>query len=111
MDPKTAHTLDGRTFAIGVLSITSCILFVGLLLVWQPPAQAVGMNDRAGDYILLTQQLSQTTEGVVVIDAAARRMIIYEFDYNDKVLNILNGAPLDQLPKPVGVEQRAPARR
>lgn len=100
MNPTAPKSLDGKTFAIGILSVTACVLFVGFLLVSQQPAYGIGMNDRGGDYILLTQQLSTTTEGVVVIDAAAKQMVIYQFDYNNKVLNILRAVPLDQLPKP-----------
>ena len=100
MNPSTSTPLDARLFAIGVLSITAGVLFVGLMLVMQQPAYAIGMNDRSGDYILATQQLSTTSEGIVVVDAAAKRVIIYEFDYNNKVLNILRQIALDQLPKP-----------
>ena len=100
MSLSPPSTLDRRTFAIGVLSVTACVLFVGLILVAQRPAYAIGMNDRGGDYILLTQQISTTSEAVVVIDAAAKQLIVYEFDYNNKNLNILRRVPLDQLPRP-----------
>jgi hypothetical protein len=100
MSDAAARPLDGKAFAIGVLSVTACILLVGFLLVSQTPAYAIGMNDRGGDYILLTQQRSTTSEAVVLIDAAAKRMIIYEFDYNKRTLDLLRTVPLDQLPKP-----------
>lgn len=93
-------TLDAKTFAIGILSVTACVLFVGLVLFIQTPAQAIGMNDRGGDYIMLTQQISNTAEAIVVIDAAAKRMILYGFDYNNKQLDIIRQVWLDQLPKP-----------
>jgi hypothetical protein len=104
-----ARPVDGQTFAIGVLSVTACVLFVGLLLLMvQPPqpAYAMAMNDRGGDYILCTQQLSTSTEAVIVIDAAAKRMIVYAFDYNNRTLEILEGIPLDRLPRP----REAPGR-
>jgi hypothetical protein len=100
MNPTPSTPLDAKLFAIGVLSITAGVLFVGFMLVTQQPAYAIGMSDRSGDYILATQQLSTTSEGIVVVDAAAKRVIIYEFDYNNKVLNILRQIALDQLPKP-----------
>ncbi len=98
--PATTHGIDGRTFAIGVLSVTASVLFVGLILLTQQPAQAIGMNDRGGDYLMLTQQMSTSTEAVAVIDAAAKRMNVYEFDYNNKAIRILKQVPLDQLPRP-----------
>lgn len=100
MDGIAPEKADSRTLATGVLGITACLLFVGLILVAQPTARAIGMNDRGGDYIMLTQQLSSTTEGIVVIDAAAKQMIVYAFDYNTKTLEILRQVPLEQLPKP-----------
>jgi hypothetical protein len=107
MNQSPSTTLDAKLFAIGVLSITAGVLFVGLMLMSQQPAYAIGMNDRSGDYILATQQLSTTSEGVVVVDSAAKRAIIYEFDYNNKAFNILRQIALDQLPKPRDNEPRA----
>ena len=97
-------SLDGKTFAIGVLSITACILLVGfVLLATSPqPAYGRGQSDRSGDYIMLTQQLSSSTEGIVIIDAAAKQLIMYEFDYNNRRLVPLPGGrlPLDRLRQP-----------
>ncbi len=93
-------TLNPRMFAVGVLGLTACVLFVGLILATQQPAVAIGMNDRGGDYIVVTQQISNTTEGLVIIDAAAKQMIVYAFDYNNKQLEIISRVPLDQMPKP-----------
>jgi hypothetical protein len=111
MPTPTSQNLDGKAFAIGILGVTACILFVGLLLVTQTPAHAFAMNDRGGDYIMLTQQLSLSTEGVVVIDAAAKRMLIYSFDYNTKTLEPLRGWNLDALPRPREQAPPAPARK
>src|SRR5438552_540277 len=101
------RTLDGKTFTIGVLSVTATILFTAfLLLVSNPqPARATGQNDRSGDYIMLTQQLSDSTEGIAITDAAANRMILYLYDYNAKKLKQLDGYELDKLPKPREREQ------
>lgn len=101
-DTPPAAPIDGRLAGIGVLSVTACILFVGLILVLQTarPAEAIGMNDRGGDYIMVTQQVSNSNEAVVVIDAAAKRMIAYAFDYNNKALEILRTVNLDRMPQP-----------
>jgi hypothetical protein len=95
--------LDSRTFAIGILSVTACILLVGLvLLIIQPtPAYAIGQTDRGGDYIMLTQQLTNSQEGVIVIDAASRQMTLYALNGSNKQLQVLHAnIPLDQLPTP-----------
>jgi hypothetical protein len=104
MNANQTQAIDGKTFAIGVLTVTACILFIGFLLVGNAairPAYGFAMNDRGGDYILMTQQLSNSNESLVVIDAAAKRMIVYVFDYNDKALEILTPpVDLSQMPKP-----------
>jgi len=97
----TQNTIDGKTFAIGVLSITACILFVGFLLIaaTPTPAYGIGQIDRGGDYIMLTEQLSTTQEGVVVIDAATKQMSVYSLDVNRKQLVMLErNVPLSKLP-------------
>jgi len=98
-------TIDPKTFAIGVLSITACILFVGFLLISSTPtpAYAIGQSDRGGDYIMLTQQLTSSNEGVIIIDAASQSMHLYGFDFNRKALRLMQRLPLDRLR---GVRQR-----
>lgn len=93
--------LDQQTFAIGLLSITACILFAALVVLLQTPAQANNVNDRSGDYIMLTHQISSNQDGVMVIDAAAKQMIIYRFDYNRRNLEpLVTPVPLEQMPSP-----------
>lgn len=93
--------IDNKSLAIGVLSITAAILFVGfLMLAFQPrEALGVGMNDRGGDYVMLTQQIGSNVEGVVVIDAAAKRMSVYSIDVNQKQIRLLQpNVPLNRMP-------------
>jgi hypothetical protein len=102
-------TIDGKTFAIGVLSITACILLVGFLLVTMQPVYGIGETDRGGDYIMLTQQLTNSQEGVIIIDAASRQMTLYALNGSNKQLQILQqNIPLDQLPGSRPEERRGP---
>ncbi len=110
MSSPNSSLNDPQNLAIAVLSLTAGIMLVALLLIRQPAAQAIGMVDRAGDYIIAPQQLSSTSEAIAVIDAAAKQMLIYEFDYNNKNLQILSRVPLDQLPKPA-LRSPPPAQR
>ena len=102
MTSQTTTTIDGRLFAIGILSVTACILFVGFLMLSMTPAPALatGQNDRGGDYIMLTQQISQSREGIIVIDAASKRLVIYEFDINRKSITAKAPLRLDRLRTP-----------
>lgn len=105
----TQTAIDGKALAIGVLSITACILFVGILMVTMMPASAyaIGQSDRAGDYIMLTQQLSSSQEGVIVIDAASRQMTLYALNISNKQFQVLQqNIPLTQLPGAEGEPAR-----
>jgi len=97
--------LDPRTYAIGVLTITAVVLFVGFLLVIQQPAQALSSMDHAADYKLLTQHISSTKELLIVVDSAAKQALIYDFDYSTKRLEIAADIPLDLMPKPAPPDQ------
>lgn len=93
--------IDNKSLAIGVLAITAAILFVGFLMLALQPRDAfgIGMNDRGGDYVMLTQQLGSNVEGVVVIDAAAKRLSVYSIDINQKQIRLLQpNVPLNRLP-------------
>lgn len=104
-------TIDSKVFAIGVLSITACVLFVGLLMVAAQPtvAYGIGQTDRGGDYIMVTQQLTNSQEGVVIIDAASRQMTLYALNGATKQLQVLHpNIPLDQLPGSGPDQRQAP---
>lgn len=99
------NTLDGKSLAIGILSVTACVLFVGLLIITMLPRQAyaTGQLDSSGDYKMLTQQISNTNEMVIVIDAASRQMSAYRYDFNRRELQIVQlNIPLDRLPGAAG---------
>lgn len=96
-------TIDAKTFAIGVLGITACVLFVGLLLITllPAPAYAIGQSDRAGDYIMITQQLTNAQEGCLIIDAASRQMTLFALNGANKQLQIIHpNIDLNQLRPP-----------
>lgn len=94
------RSIDSRALAIGVLSITACILFVGLMLMMlQPrPAYAIGQVDRSGDYIMATQQLSSSQEACVVIDAASRNMGLYLYNASNRQIQMLQRISLNEMP-------------
>ena len=56
--------MDTKNFAIGVLSTTAVVLFVGLILIHTRPQPAYGnaMNAQGGDYVLITGQLQRNEE-------------------------------------------------
>jgi hypothetical protein len=100
-------TLDGKSLAIGVLSVTAAVFFTAFLLLTTltKPAQAIGMGDSGGDYKMLTQQITSSQEGIVVIDMASGRMILYGFDFNRRQLMPLSGFELKDLRKATPAER------
>lgn len=102
--------VDGKSFAIGVLTLTACVLFVGFLFVSQRPAHAIGQSDKGGDYKMLTYRVSSTQELLFVFDSAAKKAIAYEFDTSRRRLEMVTGVPLDQLPKPPPEPIQTPPR-
>lgn len=100
--PASATTsLDRQTFTIGVLVLTAAVLLVGLLATPGRPqrAFAIGQNASGGDFLMLTQQLTNSQEALVVIDAAADRMIVYGFDFSRRTLLPIDGFDLKNLQK------------
>lgn len=77
-------TIDNQSLAIGVLGITATILLAALLLinVFSQPAHALGTSDRGGDYALVTGQITDSREGLWVIDTRSNRLLLYMYDIN-----------------------------
>lgn len=105
-DPA-GRPVDGKSLTIGVLAITASILFVGFLLVTlnPKPAYAIGILDRSDDYIMFTEQTSNSVEHLIVVDAAVKRMNVYTLQ-NRRTLELLQSIHLDRLPGSAEMEKR-----
>ncbi len=101
--------MNSKDFAIGVLSVTATILFVGLLLVnaYRPaPAYGGGQNATGGDYLVTTTQFDATTELLCILDAGAEQMNIYAFNPVAGRMNLIRSLDVrwrpPAPPKPTG---------
>lgn len=93
---------DSRNFAIGILSTTATILFVGLMIVLSRPdtAQAGATTTTNGDYVLTVGVLTQNDQEIVyVVDAPAEKMIGYTFDGSRQQINVLQAFDLSEMRK------------
>ena len=106
------HQTDSKNFAIGVLSTTAVVLFVGLLIVQSnpPKVHASGMSTWGGGYMMTVGALSRNDDEVVyVTDSAAQKLAAYRFDANRREIQILQGIDLSDLRQgPAGARQRRP---
>ena len=107
--------MDQKNFAIGVLSTTAAILLVGVVLITGRPQSAVaaGMTSTGGDYIISVGTSPQTDEEYVyVIDVPSQKMLVYRFDANRGLVDVVQSIDLAQFrqgtPPPPG---QPPGRR
>ena len=75
--------MDTKNFAIGVLSTTAAILFVGLLIIHTrpQPAWADGMTIVGKDYAMAVGAITRNDEDLLyLIDAPMEILNVYRFD-------------------------------
>jgi hypothetical protein len=75
--------MNGKDFAIGILSVTAVVLLTGLIIlqaVSPQKAMAFGQNGGAGDYLATTSQVNDHVELLIVFDTAAMKMNAYIFN-------------------------------
>src|SRR5262245_24461569 len=97
--------MDQKNFAIGVLSTTAAIMLVGLVLVStrSEPALAAGMTATGGDYIMSVGTTPQTDEEYLyVVEAPAQKMIVYRFDANKSIVDLVQTVDLAQFRQGAG---------
>ena len=94
------NTPDSKNFAIGVLSTTASILFVGLLMLQNqsPSANAEGMTTSGGNYILTVGRLNQGDEELLyLIDSGSDKLIAYRFDATRRSIEVVQGIDLGEI--------------
>jgi len=94
--------MESKNLAIGVLSVTAVILFVGLLIVNTRPQPAYASNVSAsgGDYTLTVGRAAPDTELLYVIDNVTQRMVVYVINRATGGIEILDGMELGGLGAP-----------
>lgn len=94
---------NNKNFAIGVLSTTAVVMFVGLIVVQSRPAPALasGMTASAGPYVITTAWVSSADEQLVhVIHSVSQKMIVYAFDtrkHNIKIVDTIDLGAMRQV--------------
>lgn len=105
--------MNGKDFAIGILSVTAVILFAALITVQAlapSPAMAIGQSASAGDLIAATSQMDEVSDMLVIVDTTAQKMNYYYFDPVLNALQVIQQVDLRAVQREGGVPPR-PRRR
>ncbi len=106
--------MDNKNFAIGILSTTATILFVGLVVIHTRPAPVLadGMTTRGGDYDMTVGAIDRRDEELVyVINAPQQRMIAYRFNPNTNQIDVYQGVDLAEVRGQGGGKAKQPRQR
>lgn len=100
--------MQSRNLAIGVLSITAVILFVGLIIVSVMPRTAVAsdVSSYGGDFTITVGRVTRDTEVLYVLDNVTQRLLVYGISRKNGAVDILDGADLAGLTPPGAVGRR-----
>ncbi|MCP4593568.1 MAG: hypothetical protein GY842_22755 [bacterium] len=103
--------MDNKSFAIGVLSITTVILLVGLLVIHsqpQPAFASAGPGIESGDYVVATGQFLPDEHLLYVVDSISQRLVVYRFDVRSKkTFNLVHGEDLALLRERTASQQQS----
>jgi hypothetical protein len=106
--------MDRKDFAIGILSTTTVVFFVGLLILQTRtrPAHGAAMTTSGGGYIMTVGKAAANVaeDLVYVVDTSSERMISYRFDPFRREIRIVQGIDLAELRKPPATPARSPPR-
>lgn len=92
--------MDRKDFAIGLLSTTAVVLFVGLLILQsgQRSVMADGMSIAGAGYLMTVGAITQNDEDLVyVFHPASERLASYRFDSTQRQIRLVQGIDLSEV--------------
>jgi len=78
--------MDRKTFAIGILSITAVILFIGQFLPVRPAMANDSVGDR--DYQLVTTHTQQGGDALYIIQRRSGLVAVFNWDASDRRIKL-----------------------
>lgn len=106
--------MDNKNFAIGILSTTAAILFVGLVVIHTRPASVLadGMTTRGGNYDMTVGAVDKRDEELVyVINTPQLRMIAYRFNATTNQIEVYQGVDLAEIRAQEAGQPQTPQQR
>ncbi|UCD28835.1 MAG: hypothetical protein JSV03_17455 [Planctomycetota bacterium] len=101
--------MDGKNFAIGILSVTAVILFSAWLIVnmlLPNQALAFAQNTTGGNYVVTTSQLDDHTELLFIMHTPSERMNAYRFDVRTGVVDLIQPIDVKEIVREVNRRSR-----
>ena len=84
--------MNGKHFAIGILSVTAVILFTALIItniLLSNQAMAYAQSAAGGNYVVTTSQLNEYSELLVILNTASERMNVYVLNPQSGVIELI----------------------
>jgi hypothetical protein len=88
--------MDRKTFSIGILSLTSLILFVACLFPAKPASADFAVKD-VSRLQLVTVTSQQGGNVLYIIDPVTGKILVLGYDVNSKLLRPMAGSTLDKI--------------
>lgn len=89
---------NAKNIAIGFLSVTAVILFVGIMLVsaTPKPAQAGNVSSYGGAFTVTIGRVTRDAELLYLVDNTTERLLVYGLNRRSGKIAILDKAELSQ---------------
>lgn len=84
--------MDKKTFAIGILAVTSLLLLVANVLVPPPAMGQVAVKDR--DYQAVTARMSRGGDALYITDNRTGRIAVFAYNPQRKSIELIDGQVL-----------------
>jgi len=85
-------TIDKKSFAVGVLSLTAVVLFVGNLLL--PETATAGVVIKERDYTAVTGRTSRGGEALYLTDNRTGLIGVFQFDPGKRAITAMAVRPV-----------------
>jgi len=90
--------MDRKTFSIGILSITACLLFIAQFMPLRTAHAATAVKDR--DYQIVTARVQQGGEGLYITDQRTGQIAVFTWDVAARTVKLRAIRPVSEAFQP-----------
>ena len=90
---------DSQDIAIVLLTVTAVILSILLFSNYSTGTKVAYAGNtpvKQGDYIMSTNQISNSTDALIITDIEARRMNVYQTNINNRSIELIDRVNLER---------------